>query len=239
MLGFVTNGTSCTTATTVPYGSGYVLTVAVIDSGSVLSQNGTLCQPMPAGAFPTGTVTIADGTSPLPTVDGGGTFKLNGFGFFEDQQIQNLSVGTHSIQAAYLGDNSFEPSNTNAPISRNEGVDHCGGYAEFHVRSREHNFLADRPDRHTNFLQSRCWQHGRCAYRYGYFHCHHSWFRFQVRTTRLAAAQLVPCGRDLCCACVLFHAAFSDNKAARRCLARNGISDRDGGGNQLRQHRRN
>ena len=117
-LGFVTNGASCTIATTVPYGSGYVLTVAVIDKGSILSQNGpgTVCQPTPTGALPTGTVTIADGTSPLPAVDGGGTFKLNSFGFFEDQQIQNLSVGTHNIQAAYAGDNSFNPSSSNTTV---------------------------------------------------------------------------------------------------------------------------
>jgi hypothetical protein len=117
-LGFVTNGASCTTATTVPYGSGYVLTVAVIDKGSILSQNGpgTVCQPTPTGALPTGTVTIADGTSPLPSVDGGSTFKLNSFGFFEDQQIQNLSVGTHNIQAAYAGDNSFDPSSSNVTV---------------------------------------------------------------------------------------------------------------------------
>ncbi len=116
-LGFVTNGTSCTTATSAPYGSAYVLTVAIIDSGSISSINGpgTVCQPTPTGALPTGSVTITDGGSPLPTVDGGSKFNLNSFGFFEDQQIQNLSVGMHNIQAAYSGDNSFQPSNTNAP----------------------------------------------------------------------------------------------------------------------------
>lgn len=117
-LGFVTNGATCATATTVPYGSGYVLTVAVIDKGAILSQNGpgTVCQPIPTGAYPTGTVTIADGTSPLPAVDGGSSFKLNSFGFFEDQQIQNLSVGTHNIQASYAGDNSFNPSSSNTTV---------------------------------------------------------------------------------------------------------------------------
>jgi pro-kumamolisin-like protein len=117
-LGFVTNGSLCTTSTSVPYGSPYVLTVAVVDTASITSASGsgTVCLPTPTGALPTGTVMVTDGGSPLPAADGGGTFTLNSFGYFEDQQIPMLSVGTHNIQAAYQGDNSFNSSITTAPL---------------------------------------------------------------------------------------------------------------------------
>jgi hypothetical protein len=73
----------------------------------------TACQPNESGSSPTGTVTLTDSfnggaAAPLD----GGTFKLNSFGFFEDQKIQ-LAVGTHAINAAYSGDPSFSASTTN------------------------------------------------------------------------------------------------------------------------------
>jgi hypothetical protein len=70
----------------------------------------TPCAPNETGAAPTGTVTLTDslnGATALPL--DGGTFKLNSFGYFEDQAIQ-LAVGTHTISATYSGDNSFNPS---------------------------------------------------------------------------------------------------------------------------------
>jgi hypothetical protein len=59
------------------------------------------------GSSPTGTVHVSDNNGNL---DGGtGNFKLNSFGYFEDQAIQ-LATGSHTIQANYLGDNSFSAS---------------------------------------------------------------------------------------------------------------------------------
>jgi hypothetical protein len=103
-LALVTNF-PCTTAMSVPYGSGYNLTVAVTDTAGL---GGTICLPQPTGAAPTGPVNITDGGTAI------GTFNLNSGGYLEDQTIQ-LSVGTHNIQAAYAGDNSFSASSSNAP----------------------------------------------------------------------------------------------------------------------------
>lgn len=108
-LAIVVN-TPCTTATSVAYGSPYVLSVAVAD----LHSGATPCIPNEFGAIPTGGVSLTDtvngATSPLD----GGNFKLNSRGYFEDQPIQ-LSVGTHTIKAVYVGDNSFTGSNSTIP----------------------------------------------------------------------------------------------------------------------------
>jgi hypothetical protein len=100
----LSNG-STTTATTVVYGSPYVLEVDVMNSA------GTLCNAHATGgpACPTGTVTVKDGANSLDA----GTFTLNSLGFFEDQPIQ-LPVGAHSIVATYAGDNSFTGSTSAA-----------------------------------------------------------------------------------------------------------------------------
>jgi subtilase family serine protease len=107
----VTTATTCSTPTSITYGSSYVLTVDVSD----LNAGSTPCAPNETGSSPTGTVTVTDSfnggaAAPLD----GGSFKLNSFGYFEDQRIQ-LSVGTHNIQAAYAGDTSFSGSNANSP----------------------------------------------------------------------------------------------------------------------------
>jgi hypothetical protein len=106
----VTTGTTCSTTTSLTYGSSYILTAVVSDSNVV----STPCNPNETGSSPTGIVTLTDsingGTAaPLD----GGSFKLNSFGYFEDQTIQ-LSAGTHSIQASYPGDGSFMASVTTA-----------------------------------------------------------------------------------------------------------------------------
>jgi hypothetical protein len=101
----ISTATTCSVFSSVPYGSPYVLTVDVSDLNVV----STPCAPNETGAAPTGTVTLTDslnGGTALPL--DGGTFKLNSFGYFEDQAIQ-LAVGTHTISAAYSGDNSFSP----------------------------------------------------------------------------------------------------------------------------------
>jgi hypothetical protein len=102
----------CLLATSIVYGSPYILSVAVAD----LHQTATPCIPNESGAFPTGTVLLTDtfngSTGPLD----GGTFKLNSAGYFEDQPIQ-LAAGAHSIQAAYQGDNSFNKTTPAPTIS--------------------------------------------------------------------------------------------------------------------------
>jgi trimeric autotransporter adhesin len=98
----VPSGNGTTTATSVVYGSPYVLEVDVMNFSGT-----TLCKPNTTGgpACPTGTVTVKDGANLLDA----GTFTLNSLGFFEDQPIQ-LPVGTHSIVATYAGDSSFTGS---------------------------------------------------------------------------------------------------------------------------------
>lgn len=106
----VVNGASCSTPTTVTYGSPYVLTVDV----SQVVPTSTPCAPNEQLPTPTGTVTVTDsfnGGATLPL--DGGTFQLNAGGYFEDQPIQ-LPAGPHSISASYGGDNSF---NASGPVS--------------------------------------------------------------------------------------------------------------------------
>jgi hypothetical protein len=95
----------CQTTTSVTYGSPYKLTVAVVDSHG----SGPVCAPAPSGAFPSGNVSLTDNGAALD----GGTFALNGGGYFEDQKIQ-LTAVNHTIQATYQGDNSFSAG---SPVS--------------------------------------------------------------------------------------------------------------------------
>jgi hypothetical protein len=100
-LGIVVN-TPCTTASSVAYGSSYLLSVAIADVHAAA----TPCIPNETGAIPTGTVLLTDTFNGTTAALDAGTFKLNSNGYFEDQTIQ-LAVGAHSIQASYQGDNSF------------------------------------------------------------------------------------------------------------------------------------
>jgi len=101
----VTSGTSCSTQTSVAYGT-FVLTVDVADQNVVT----TPCSPMVSGSIPTGTVTLTDSFSGAGSASG--SFKLNSFGVFEDQNT--LAIGTHTIQASYSGDPSFSASSANS-----------------------------------------------------------------------------------------------------------------------------
>ena len=102
------------------YGSPYVLEVAVVDTAVLTNPNlqngGTICSPITSGAAPTGTISLTDAGSPLPAIEVGTPAVLNSFGVYEDQLIPILSVGTHNVQAAYSGDNSFMASASNAPL---------------------------------------------------------------------------------------------------------------------------
>jgi hypothetical protein len=110
-LGIVVNGQTCATATSVTYGSPYVLSVGVIDSAG----SGNVCLPIPSGATPTGNVTLTDKFNGVTSLLDGGTFKLNSGGYFEDQTIQ-LPAGVHNITAVYAGDNSFTTSTSNSDV---------------------------------------------------------------------------------------------------------------------------
>jgi Pro-kumamolisin, activation domain/Bacterial Ig-like domain (group 3) len=94
-----------TNATSLVYGSPYILRMDILNSTN------NACQPLVTGgvtsgcAFDaTGTVTITDIGSPLGT----GTFTINSAGSAEDQPIQ-LASGTHGLSATYSGDISYNP----------------------------------------------------------------------------------------------------------------------------------
>jgi hypothetical protein len=101
---------SCTaSATSVAYGSPYILRVDVKNSsGKMCSTNAVPCA--------TGSVSLTDNGNPLNDfANGTNTATLNSQGYLEDQPVQ-LKVGSHSIVAAYAGDNSYTgsaSSNTN------------------------------------------------------------------------------------------------------------------------------
>lgn len=90
-------------ANSLTYGTFYVLNVEVENSV------GSACGPnqVPAIACPSGTVNLTDNGAPLDaTVN-----TLNSLGEMQDNLIQ-LTPGTHTLSASYLGDNSFNSSNS-------------------------------------------------------------------------------------------------------------------------------
>jgi subtilase family serine protease len=90
----------------VAYGSSYILQIAVSDNA------GNQCGSQ-FSACPTGTITLTDNGQPLKDFSGSNTVTLNSVGIAEDQPVQ-LGVGTHSLVAAYAGDNSFNASTSPA-----------------------------------------------------------------------------------------------------------------------------
>jgi hypothetical protein len=104
--GNLTNGN----ATSVQYGSNYIIRMYVTDKNAVASTTGP---PSPACyqenflTCPTGTITLtANGTG----VDGAnGIYALNNAGYTRDIN-PTLSGGTYSLLAQYSGDNSYLPS---------------------------------------------------------------------------------------------------------------------------------
>src|SRR5258708_37140683 len=114
---FASNGAiTSTNATSVVYGSPYILRIDILNSSA------NACQPLVTGgtktgcAFDaTGTVTITDsvnGAAPAPLDTG--TFKINSAGSAEDQPIQ-LTGGTHALSTTYSGDISYNP--VTAPVT--------------------------------------------------------------------------------------------------------------------------
>jgi Pro-kumamolisin, activation domain/Bacterial Ig-like domain (group 3) len=94
-------------ATTLVYGSPYLLHADVTNSTGSLTQ---LCSSATIPVCPSGTVSITDAVNGAPAAPlDGGTFVLNSSGYTEDQNIF-LGGGAHMITAQYGGDNSFVKS---------------------------------------------------------------------------------------------------------------------------------
>jgi subtilase family serine protease len=103
-----TNAITNLNATSVAYGSPYILRMDILNSSGTSAN----CQPLVTNGVTTGcafdatgTVTITDNGSPLDA----GTFGINSAGHAEDQPIQ-LPPGSHAISASYSGDISYAPS---------------------------------------------------------------------------------------------------------------------------------
>jgi len=91
--------------TTVPYGSPYLLRADVQNSQQNFCNLPAFQNGPPFIACPTGTMTFKDNGNLLD----GGTFKLNSFGYTEDQLIQ-LTGGAHTLVGSYGGDPSYKAS---------------------------------------------------------------------------------------------------------------------------------
>ncbi|MGH9342744.1 MAG: Ig-like domain repeat protein, partial [Terriglobia bacterium] len=90
-----------TNASSFAYGSFYLLNVEVENAAG----NSCGANQVPAIACPSGTVNLTDNGAPLnPTVN-----TLNSLGEMQDNPIQ-LPPGSHTLAASYLGDTSFNPS---------------------------------------------------------------------------------------------------------------------------------
>jgi Pro-kumamolisin, activation domain/Bacterial Ig-like domain (group 3) len=100
-------------ATSVQYGSNYMIQMYVTDKNGVARATGPpspACYQENALTCPTGTVTLTDGGAALGTGGGGaGIYNLNNGGFTRDL-APNLVGGTHTLAAGYSGDNSFQGS---------------------------------------------------------------------------------------------------------------------------------
>ena len=88
----------------MPYGSSYILQIAVSDS------QGRQCA-LVVAACPTGTVTLLDTGKPLKDFSGSNTVALNSQAIAEDQPVQ-FAPGIHSLVANYSGDNSYNGSSS-------------------------------------------------------------------------------------------------------------------------------
>jgi hypothetical protein len=109
-------------ATSAAYGSPYVMRIDVTNSaGNACSDNSDAgnIPPIDTLPCPTGNVTVTDNGAPLNDFLNSNTgvtsniVPLNRHGFFEDQPIQ-LPPGSHSMVAAYAGDNSYTASTSPA-----------------------------------------------------------------------------------------------------------------------------
>ncbi len=95
-------------ATSVTYGSRYIIRMYVTDKNGVASTTGPpspTCFTENLMTCPTGTVTLADNLSPVDQ----GAFQLNNAGYTRELQ-PFLAGGTHALVAQYAGDSSYVKS---------------------------------------------------------------------------------------------------------------------------------
>lgn len=111
------SGSSASFATSVAYGSPYILRMWVTGPGETVSSptQDSACASSNPATCPTGHITLKDGAALLD----GGDFTLSGFGWVEDPIIQ-LTGGSHAIAASYQGDSSYNASTgtTNVTITK-------------------------------------------------------------------------------------------------------------------------
>ena len=104
-------------ATSVPYGSNYIIRMYVTDNNGVPSATGApspTCAMENALACPSGTVTLTDSGAAVGTGGGGtGIYNLNSQGYTRNLS-PNLTGGTHTLLASYSGDGSYHASNSGA-----------------------------------------------------------------------------------------------------------------------------
>ncbi|MGB4784836.1 MAG: protease pro-enzyme activation domain-containing protein, partial [Candidatus Acidiferrum sp.] len=100
-------------ATSVTYGSRYIIRMYVTDKNGVASTTGppTLtCYQENVLTCPSGTVALTDNGALVDTGGGGpGVYDLNDFGYTRDL-TPSLLVGVHSLVSTYSGDNSYSAS---------------------------------------------------------------------------------------------------------------------------------
>ena len=110
----VSNQDAPTYSTSVVYGTGafdlYLLRADVYNAQSPPQQ----CTTSIFGfvACPTGTISFTDNGSALDA----SPYTLNSLGYTEDQLVQ-LTGGTHTLVASYSGDNSYNPSSATATVT--------------------------------------------------------------------------------------------------------------------------
>jgi Pro-kumamolisin, activation domain/Bacterial Ig-like domain (group 3) len=107
-------------ATSVTYGSNYIIQMYVTDKNATASASGP---PSPACfqenslTCPSGTVTITDNGNALGTGGGGaGIYNLNNGGYTQ-KLTPNLTGGTHSLVAGYSGDSSYASSSSTVSLT--------------------------------------------------------------------------------------------------------------------------
>ncbi|HXH68197.1 MAG TPA: Ig-like domain repeat protein [Candidatus Limnocylindrales bacterium] len=109
VTGNQTNGN----ATSISYGTPYIIRMYVTNSGGAGSATGAptgACSELSQVACPSGTVGLTDNGTAVGTGGGGlGVFNLNSEGYTRDL-TPNLPGGTHNLVATYNGDTSYKAS---------------------------------------------------------------------------------------------------------------------------------
>ncbi len=107
-------------ATSVPYGSNYIIQMYVTDKNGVANPSGPpapLCYQENSLTCPSGTVTLTDNGNTLGTGGGGaGIYNLNNASYTRDL-IPNLTGGTYTLTATYSGDNSYQTSSATSTLT--------------------------------------------------------------------------------------------------------------------------